>query len=125
MKKEARLQPFIRQFYRGNGWRFALAMMFTLCSTAAAMMISWLIQQIIDLTTGVDIGFTFSQIVILAAAALLLDAAAWGIGFVCCLLHIYCTAGVLRRPNSSFYLAAILAAIYYLVTIKKYEKAEK
>lgn len=51
-----------------------------------------------------------------------LDAAAWGIGFVCCLLHIYCTAGVLRRPNSSFYLAAVLAAVYYLVKIKKYEK---
>jgi len=82
MKKEQKLRPFTRQFYRGNGWRFALAMMFTLCSTAAAMMISWLIQQIIDLTTGVDIGFTFSQIVILAAAALLLDAAAWGLSYV-------------------------------------------
>lgn len=51
-----------------------------------------------------------------------LDAAAWGIGLVCCLAHIYCTAGVLRRPNSSFYLAAVLAAVYYLVKIKKETK---
>lgn len=48
-----------------------------------------------------------------------LDAAGWGIGLVCCLMHVYNTAGVLRRPNSSFYLAAILAAIYYLTKVKK------
>lgn len=50
-----------------------------------------------------------------------LDAAAWGIGLVCCLIHVYCTAGVLRRPNASFFLSAALAAVYYLVKIKKYD----
>lgn len=49
-----------------------------------------------------------------------MDAAAWGIGLVCCLMHIYNTAGVLRRPNSSFYLAAALASVYYLTKIKTY-----
>jgi len=49
-----------------------------------------------------------------------LEAASWGVAFACCLMHIYFTAGVLRRPNSSFYLAAVLAAVYYLVRIKKY-----
>lgn len=48
-----------------------------------------------------------------------LDAAGWGIGLVCCLMHVYHTAGVLRRPNSSFYLAAVLAAIYYLTKVKE------
>lgn len=47
------------------------------------------------------------------------DAAGWGIGLVMCLLHVYCTAGVLRRPNASFYLSATLAAVYYLVKIRK------
>lgn len=51
-----------------------------------------------------------------------LDAAAWGIGLICTLLHVYNTAGVLRRPNASFYLSAILAAVYYLVVIKQYPK---
>lgn len=51
-----------------------------------------------------------------------MDAAAWGVGFACGLLHIYCTAGILRRPNSSVYLAAVLAAIYYLVKVKKYPR---
>lgn len=52
-----------------------------------------------------------------------LDAAAWGIGLVCCLIHVYCTAGVLRRPNASFFLAAAFAAVYYLVKLKQYPQA--
>ena len=48
-----------------------------------------------------------------------IDAAGWGVALVCCLLHVYNTAGVLRRPNSSFYLAAVLASIYYLTKVKK------
>ena len=49
-----------------------------------------------------------------------LEAASWGVALVCCLLHVYNTAGVLRRPNASFYLAAVLAAVYYLVQVKEY-----
>ncbi len=50
------------------------------------------------------------------------DAAAWGIAFLMLLPHIYCTAGVLRRPSASIYLSATLAAIYYLVKIRRYQK---
>lgn len=49
-----------------------------------------------------------------------LDAAGWGIALVMGLAHSYFTAGVLRRPSASFYLAAVLAAVYYLLKIKKY-----
>lgn len=63
MKRNRLIQPFMRQFYRGNGFRFALAMVQTVLLTGANLMISWLIQQIIDLSTGVDIGFSFGQIV--------------------------------------------------------------
>ncbi|MBP3633482.1 MAG: O-antigen ligase family protein [Oscillospiraceae bacterium] len=49
-----------------------------------------------------------------------MDAAGWGVGLVCCMMHVYLTAGVLRRPNSSFYLAAALAAVYYLTKVKSY-----
>ena len=51
-----------------------------------------------------------------------LEAASWGVALVCCLLHVYNTAGVLRRPNASFYLAAVLAAVYYLVKLQKTPK---
>lgn len=48
------------------------------------------------------------------------DAAGWGIAFLLVAPHIYCTAGVLRRPSASIYLSAALAAIYYLVKLKRY-----
>ena len=54
-----------------------------------------------------------------------MDAAGWGIGLVMCLIHAVFTAGVLRRPNASIYLSAALAAVYYLVKIKKYPEAGK
>ena len=46
------IRPFVRQFYRGNGFLFLLAMMQTLLMTAGQLMISWLLQQIIVLKNG-------------------------------------------------------------------------
>lgn len=43
-----------------------------------------------------------------------LEAASFGISLICCLAHAYFTAGVLRRPNTTFYLALVLAAVYAL-----------
>lgn len=40
-----------------------------------------------------------------------LETAGFGIALICGLAHAYFTAGVLRRPNSSFYLAVILAML--------------
>lgn len=53
-----------------------------------------------------------------------LEAASWGIALVMCLIHAYCTAGVLRRPNASVYLSVTLAAVYYLVKLRKPDAAE-
>lgn len=82
MKKKAKLRPFLHQFFRGNGWRFLLAMVQTLLLTAANIMVSWLIQQIIDMTTGVDIGFTFRQVVVLTICGLLLEAGAYVFAYI-------------------------------------------
>lgn len=49
-----------------------------------------------------------------------LEAAGWGIALIMGLVHSYFTAGVLRRPSASFYLAVILAAVYYLLKIRTY-----
>lgn len=48
-------------------------------------------------------------------------AGAFGISWCIALVNAYFTAGVLRRPNSSFYLSLLLAVIFYLVCIKQYE----
>lgn len=43
-----------------------------------------------------------------------LQAVGCGMALLCCLVHAYCTAGVLRRPNVTFYLAVLLAVSYGL-----------
>ncbi len=54
-----------------------------------------------------------------------LEAGAFGISFLLALLNAYNTAGILRRPNASFYLSVILAVIYYLVKVREYPETEK
>lgn len=49
-----------------------------------------------------------------------LDAAGWGIALVMALAHCYFTASILRRPSASFYMASVLAGVYYLLKIKRY-----
>lgn len=123
MKKNNRLRPFVRQFYRGNGWHLTLAMVYTLLSTVAAMMVSWLLQLIIDMATGADIGFSFTQIVILTAVCLLTDAAAWGCAYLSkpqfiargigqykeYVFERICEKGISAFPgeNSSLYISAL------------------
>ncbi len=53
-----------------------------------------------------------------------LEAVAYGISLIVCLVHCYNTAGVLRRPNSSVYLSVVLAVIYYLIYIRKYDEEQ-
>lgn len=81
---------------------------------------------------GLMIAF-FAYFVWRIAAALLrdfrfyftLEAAGYGIALICGAAHAYFTAGVLRRPNTTFYLAVILAAVYVLTrTAKKEERHE-
>ena len=52
-------------------------------------------------------------------------AGAIGLSLGIILIYAFCTAGVLRRPNASFYLSMLLALVYYLTKIKVYPKAEE
>lgn len=54
-----------------------------------------------------------------------LDAPAWAISLIMLLAHAVFTAGVLRRPSASFYLAVSLAAVYYLLKIKPRTEGKK
>ena len=51
-----------------------------------------------------------------------MEAGAFGIAFLTALMHAYATAGVLRRPNASVYLALVLAVIFYLVLVRQYQQ---
>ena len=71
----------MRQFYKGNGYRFALAMLVTIVMTASTMMVSWLIQVIIDMATGADVGFSFKQVVLLTVTGVALEAFAYFLAY--------------------------------------------
>ncbi len=57
------IKPYIKQFYRGNFGYLALYLVQTLLVTSGALLISWLIQQIIDVVGGQDTGFGLLQLV--------------------------------------------------------------
>lgn len=54
-----------------------------------------------------------------------LENAGYGIALICGLAHAYFTAGVLRRPNTTFYLAVILAAVCVLTRREPEEREER
>lgn len=53
------------------------------------------------------------------------EAGACGIALCTGLIHAYATAGVLRRPNATFYLSLVLAMIWYLVNIRHYDEPKE
>ena len=53
------------------------------------------------------------------------EAGACGVALCTALAHIYNTAGVLRRPNASFYLCLILASIWHLIYIRDYDDSKE
>lgn len=73
------IRPYTRQFYRKNGFCFALALVQIVLLTAANLLISWLIQQILDLVAGEQIAFSLSQLTLIAVSCI----AGIGAIFVC------------------------------------------
>ena len=66
-EKRITITSYLKQFYRGNHGRLVIAMIPTLLITAGNLLISWLLQQILDLVAGVEIGFDFYELIGMAA----------------------------------------------------------
>ena len=60
------IRPFTRQFYRGTKRYLALGLFQTLLMTAANLLISWMLQQMVDLAGGIDTGYTLGDLVLLS-----------------------------------------------------------
>jgi ABC-type multidrug transport system fused ATPase/permease subunit len=73
------IHPYTRQFYRGNIGNLTLAVLASLLSTAGALAVSWLLQQIMDLMAGattyrlMDLVCVSGLLVIIRAASGALD----------------------------------------------------
>ncbi len=66
--KGANIRPYTKQFFKGNYIYLVLALMQTLLFTACNLLISWLIQQILDLIAGENTGFTLSGLALIGLA---------------------------------------------------------
>lgn len=66
MKKlETDIRPYTRQFYKGNKVCFLLALCETLLGAIGSLIVSWLIQQLVDLIGGYDTGFSLTELTII------------------------------------------------------------
>ena len=75
-KSKQNIRAFTKQFYKGNLGYFALALCETLLSAIGALLVSWLLQQILDLISGSNIEFTLTELTIISLILVGSDAAA-------------------------------------------------
>ena len=59
------IHPYTKQFYKGNIIYFIFALCETLLGAIGALLVSWLIQQLIDLIGGYETGFNLLQLTII------------------------------------------------------------
>ena len=60
--RESDIRPYTKQFYKGNVVYFIFALCETLLVSIGALLVSWLMQQLIDLIGGYETGFTLLQL---------------------------------------------------------------
>ena len=60
--KKLDIRPYTKQFYKGNIIYFIFALCEILLVSIGALLVSWLMQQLIDLIGGYDTGFTLLQL---------------------------------------------------------------
>ncbi len=59
------IRPYTKQFYKGNIVYFIFALCETLLGAIGALLVSWLIQQLVDLISGYETGFDLPQLTII------------------------------------------------------------
>ena len=64
-KRKLDIRPYTKQFYKGNVAYFIFALCETLLGVIGALLVSWLIQQLIDLIGGYETGFNLLQLTII------------------------------------------------------------
>ena len=81
MKKDNITKEYKKQFYIKNKLNFIIAFTEVLFVTAISLLISWLLQQIIDLIAGNNKTFELYQLTIIAISTLALGVVAYMISY--------------------------------------------
>ena len=64
------IRPFTKQFYRKNKLSLVLGCSVILLEVGTSLFIAWLVQQILDIMSGVDTGFTLLQLFLMSLGVL-------------------------------------------------------
>ena len=64
------IRPYTRQFFKGNIIFFACALFETAFTVICNLIVSWLLQQILDLIGGVNTGFTLGSLIFISLAVI-------------------------------------------------------
>lgn len=80
--KHPNRKALTRQFYRGNQGALALAVASTLLLAGCNLAVSWLMQQLIDVSTGAGGTFDLPQLALIGLACVLGVAAAGGLAYL-------------------------------------------
>lgn len=62
---QKRRRTYTKQFYRGNSFAFLITVFVTILLVCGNLMISWLCQVLVDISTGADVGFTLVEVMLL------------------------------------------------------------
>ncbi len=71
-KSKIDIRPFTKQFYRKNKLSLIFGCAVILLEVAANLFIAWLIQQILDIMSDVDTGFTLLELFLISLGVLLM-----------------------------------------------------
>lgn len=66
------IRPYTRQFYKGNVHWFILSLCNPIITTIGGLIISWLLQQVLDLIAGVSIAFSLKELLLIATGLMFL-----------------------------------------------------
>jgi len=61
-KKKINIKSYTKQFYKGNKICLIVALSASLLMAVGSLIVSWLLQQVIDLVSGYDTGFTLTEL---------------------------------------------------------------
>ena len=64
------IRPYTKAFYRGNRLPFLAALVCTLLMSLVSLVVSWLLQQLLDLMGGYQTGFTLRQLLLITLGML-------------------------------------------------------
>ena len=81
MKKKSITKSYVKQFYYKNKINLVFAFTEVIFSTIISLVISWLLQQIIDLISGNETTFELYQLAIIAGSTLVITCIAYAISY--------------------------------------------